>query len=67
MGVGVFLFVFFCIWGNIVILEKLGPNTLDHALGNMKSNSKSSALYSTSNTEVSRPSEGLIILVGESR
>ena len=32
----------------MVILEKLGPNTLDHGLENTKSNSKSSTPHFTS-------------------
>ena len=53
---------FFGIWGIMAILEKLGPNALDHGLGNRKSNSKFSAPYFTSITEVSRPSEGKLYL-----
>ena len=36
----------------MAILEKLGPNTLDHGFGNMKSNSKSSVPYFTSNKAI---------------
>ena len=37
--------VFFGIWGIMVILEKLGPNTLDHELGNTKSNFRGNLVW----------------------
>ena len=44
--------VFFGIFGNLAILEKLYSNTLDYGLGNRRSNWKPSALYFTSSKTI---------------
>ena len=44
--------LFFGILGIMTLWGRLGPNTLDHWLGNRKSNSKSSVLYFTSNKAI---------------
>ena len=49
---GIELDLFFGILGIMTFWGKLGPNTLDHWLGNAKSNSKSSVLYFTSNEAI---------------
>ena len=44
--------LFFGIWAIMTIYGKLSPNTLNHGLGNTKSNSNSSTPYLTSNEAI---------------